>query len=252
MSAAWHTQTPDRSGLSAFTVLIRGPEDPQRSPRRKGTDPTAWKKKVRKGTPEEWADKIVELLSDGAPRTFNAITVELADTTADVAFQEQPEKGLWLAVDRGDLELTYEAPILFRARRAIMTNETTTMDEFCARESIRIACEATAPPPDDDWPAGAFHWKVTLRHKGRKLTTEFHQGSAHTCEPTAADVLSCLVSDAVSVESEGSFEDWADSLGYDTDSRKAERTYKACVRIRDRVRRFLPDHDLYDLANLEH
>lgn len=125
------------------------------------------------------------------------------------------------------------------------------MIEFCGRESVRISCEAADPPRDDEWPAGAFHWKVTLRHNGRRLTAEFHQGPAHTSEPSAADVLSCLVSDAVSVESED-FEGWADSLGYDTDSRKAERTYKACVRIRDRVRRFLPNHDLFDLANLEH
>jgi len=127
-----------------------------------------------------------------------------------------------------------------------------TMIEFCEREGVRIACETAEPPQGDDWPADAFHWKVTLRLKGRRLTTEFHQGSAHTAEPTAADVLACLVSDAASVESEDGFEGWADSLGYDADSRKAERTYKACARIRDRVRRFLPDHDLFDLANLEH
>lgn len=131
------------------------------------------------------------------------------------------------------------------------TNETETMTAFCEREGIRIACEPAAPPPGDDW-VGAFHWKVTLRRKGRKLTTEFHQGSAHTSEPTAADVLSCLVSDAVSVEQEPDFEGWAESLGYDTDSRKAERIYEACQRIREQVQRLLPDHDLYDLANLEH
>lgn len=127
-----------------------------------------------------------------------------------------------------------------------------TMIEFCERESVRIACETAEPPRDSDWPADAFHWKVTLRCGGRRLTAEFHQGSAHTSEPTAADVLSCLVSDAASVESEDGFEGWAESLGYDTDSRKAEHTYKACARIRDRVRRFLPSHDLFDLANMEH
>jgi len=129
---------------------------------------------------------------------------------------------------------------------------TETMIEFCEREGVRISCEVAEPPQDNDWPAGAFHWKATLLRNGRRLTTEFHQGSAHTSEPTAADVLSCLVSDAVSVEQEPDFEGWAESLGYDADSRKAERTYKACARIRDRVRRFLPDHDIFDLANLEH
>ncbi|MHC4429759.1 MAG: hypothetical protein ACYS0D_14330 [Planctomycetota bacterium] len=131
-------------------------------------------------------------------------------------------------------------------------NDEMTMVEFCEREGVRITCQTAPPPQEGDWEADAFHWKVTLRCNGRRLTTEFHQGSAHTSEPTAADVLSCLVSDAASVEYEDSFEAWAESLGYDTDSRKAERTYKACTRIRDRVRRFLPNHDLYDLANMEH
>lgn len=132
------------------------------------------------------------------------------------------------------------------------TTATTTMIEFCERARVRISCEPTGAPDDGDWPAGAFHWKVTLRCGKRRLTTEFHQGPAHTSEPSAADVLSCLVSDAASVEFEGSFEAWADSLGYDADSRRAERTYKACERIRDQIRRFLPDHDLGDLAGLEH
>ena len=41
--------------------------------------------------------------------------------------------------------------------------------------------------------------------------------------PTAADVIGCLLSDFMSIDSP--FEDWASDLGYDTDSRKAERTY---------------------------
>lgn len=127
-----------------------------------------------------------------------------------------------------------------------------TMIEFCEREGVRISCEPAEPPQDNGWEPGASHWKVTLRCKGRRLTTEFHQGSAHTESPTAADVLSCLVSDAASVEYEGSFEGWAESLGYDPDSRKAERVYEACQRIREDVQALFPDHDLFDLANLEH
>lgn len=47
--------------------------------------------------------------------------------------------------------------------------------------------------------------------------------------PTLESVLDCLASDASSVECEGSFENWCSSLGYDTDSRKAEATYRACM-----------------------
>lgn len=50
-------------------------------------------------------------------------------------------------------------------------------------------------------------------------------------EPTAPDlanVLDCLRSDASSIDDARSFEDWASNFGYDTDSRKAEKTYRAC------------------------
>jgi hypothetical protein len=113
----FHSGVPSLRGAAKYVVIIRAKGDPERSPRPSSkSDPDhalAWKKKVQTGTPEEWADRIVKLLSDGVHRTFNRIVVELADTTADVAFGERPEQGLWLAVERGDLMLTHEAPILF-------------------------------------------------------------------------------------------------------------------------------------------
>lgn len=45
--------------------------------------------------------------------------------------------------------------------------------------------------------------------------------------PDPADVMDSLRSDASGTEE--SFEDWADGLGYETDSRSAEATYRACV-----------------------
>ena len=99
-------------------VLVRSPDDPEKPPRIKGADPGAWRKKVKSGSPEEWARRILEHLSDGVPRTFNRIMVELAGITADVAFQHPPEQGLWLAVERGYLGWTREAPILFKLIRS--------------------------------------------------------------------------------------------------------------------------------------
>lgn len=46
--------------------------------------------------------------------------------------------------------------------------------------------------------------------------------------PELRDILYSLVQDASVLNSSG-FEDWASELGYDTDSRKAEATYRACV-----------------------
>lgn len=108
-----------------------------------------------------------------------------------------------------------------------------------------IKCEAEETEPNPEWPHSTAY-TVTLQYKRRKLTVPFYQGKAICKEPQSHDVIYCLISDAQSIECADSFEDWASSLGYDTDSRKAEKTYKACVKNQQNIRRFLgTDFDLF-------
>lgn len=67
----------------------------------------------------------------------------------------------------------------------------------------------------------------------------FSQGSAHTDDPTLADVLDCLASDASGYDNAKSFEDWASEYGYDTDSRSAEKIYKTVKRQAEQLKRVL-------------
>ena len=81
------------------------------------------------------------------------------------------------------------------------------------------------------------HGPVHIRHKLQYASSYMKPKTVHEQEmlaevraygekkyrPTAADVLGCLISDFTSIGR--TFEDWASDLGYDTDSRKAERTY---------------------------
>lgn len=53
--------------------------------------------------------------------------------------------------------------------------------------------------------------------------------------PHAADVLHSLILDSSATEQ--SFGSWCGELGYDSDSRKAERTYRACQENSDNLRR---------------
>lgn len=91
----------------------------------------------------------------------------------------------------------------------------------------------------EGWTPGTRGTKVRLAFGKRRLTVPFFQGPAHREDPSAADVLSCLVSDASSGEE--SFEDFCSSFGYDEDSRKAEATWKACKRIAPKLKQFLGD-----------
>ena len=89
------------------------------------------------------------------------------------------------------------------------------------------------------WQRSAHGWTVRLTYKRRSMTVDFWTGAAITAEPDAASVLECLCSDAAGIENARGFEDWAAEYGYDTDSREAEATFRACQRQTERLRRFL-------------
>ncbi len=83
------------------------------------------------------------------------------------------------------------------------------------------------------------HYKCTLFNDGRQMVVFFSKGSGHKgAEPTLDEVLECLASDCAQL---GSFEDWCSDFGFDSDSRKAERTYNAIVKQEAALRRLLGD-----------
>jgi hypothetical protein len=123
------------------------------------------------------------------------------------------------------------------------------LTRLCEKLGVKIASKYGAVEVPEGWNRGTHPYKVTLRLGRRRLTTAFFYGSGCTNEPTAADVLACLASDARSAE--GSFEDFCSDLGYDVDSRKAEQTYKACAKMAMRLPKFLGEH-FEAVASAEH
>ena len=116
------------------------------------------------------------------------------------------------------------------------------IQQFVNRYRVSASAKwADKNPNMADMPSGSSHYKVTLRHDGRQLTVHFSQGPAICQEPTAKDVLNCLVSDACGFDNAQSFEDWASEYGYDADSRKAERTYKVVERQTTALKRVFGD-----------
>jgi hypothetical protein len=126
---------------------------------------------------------------------------------------------------------------------------TSDLERLCASKRVGISAVYGGVEIPDGWTPGTHPYKVTLRYQGRRLTVPFFVGPAHEKEPTAADVLSCLCSDVRSADQ--SFEEWARDFGYDVDSRKAERTYQACVKLAPKVQRLLGE-DFDEFANAEH
>ena len=107
---------------------------------------------------------------------------------------------------------------------------------FVEKHRIRAASEwADANPHMEDFEGN--HFKVLLRRNGRQMQVYFSKGYGLRGEPTAAEVLDCLASDAYGAGQP--FEPWASELGYDPDSRKAERIYKSTKQQTARLERFL-------------
>lgn len=114
-----------------------------------------------------------------------------------------------------------------------------TIKGFVRDHKVRINVEyADSNPNMDD--KNMDHWKVVLKAGKKQLTTYFSKGFGHNGEePSVEEVLDCLVSDASGYENARSFEEWASEYGYDEDSRKAEKIYKAVERGSKKLLKFL-------------
>lgn len=121
------------------------------------------------------------------------------------------------------------------------------LKQFVSKHGIKIVSDyADSNPNMPDERYTMNHYRVTLSrrnedNKRRQMTLYFSMGIGIKGEPTADDVLHCLASDSAGIENARDFEDWCADYGYDSDSRSAERTYKACQRQAIRLEKFLGD-----------
>jgi len=125
-----------------------------------------------------------------------------------------------------------------------MTTEQKPISEVLRGANVRFSCEYTDKNPHMDNPE-MDHWKCKIRCGRQSMTLVFSMGSGHHGkEPELYDVLDCLASDAAGYENARSFEEWCGEYGYDTDSRKAERTYKTIGKQAEALKRVLGE-ELY-------
>ena len=81
---------------------------------------------------------------------------------------------------------------------------------------------------DDGWER--TEWRCLLTRGDRAMTVPFFTGLAHTEEPTADQVVGCLMSDASAIEY-ASVDEWIEDMGVEISSvrdvRKWEATYQS-------------------------
>lgn len=120
----------------------------------------------------------------------------------------------------------------------------TELEKLCNRTNLRASFRY-GEAKGEGWDASVHNWRVTLKYKGRQLTTDFFGGSMVE-NPNAADVIHCLVMDA-ELGSQ-SFESFCWEFGYDPDSMSAHKLWKACSKQAPRVKRLLGDDYEYFLG----
>lgn len=129
----------------------------------------------------------------------------------------------------------------------------TELERWCNKHDLVIVklCEMPCGR-DGEREARTRYWEIVLHYPTANtyFRTQFFAGD-QAGKPVAADVLSCLTTDAGAHFCTG-FTDWAETYGYDTDSRSAYGIYLECLSTFERLQRFLTGVDLEYLTGLEH
>lgn len=90
-------------------------------------------------------------------------------------------------------------------------------------------------------------WWVTLKNARHRYRFTFGQSQARQgIKPTTYDILAC-----VEKYDPGTFEDFCSNMGYDTDSRRAEKTYKAVVKEWQNIRTLFTSEELEQLQEIQ-
>jgi hypothetical protein len=79
-----------------------------------------------------------------------------------------------------------------------------------------------------------------------KTTKDIEEMLHDFVKPKAYDIIACI-----NPMYEADFEDWCASFGYDTDSIKSEKTYKACLEEDRNIRRLFTHEELEKLSEIQ-
>ena len=97
--------------------------------------------------------------------------------------------------------------------------------------------------PNDDTDK-LFHnvYKVTVSYNGKKTSFKFYDSAHNTdmgIEPSKESLLETIVSD-YNYTDYTTFEEFCGEFGYDKDSRKAEKIFKACLKQAEKIQKVIP------------
>ena len=93
----------------------------------------------------------------------------------------------------------------------------------------------------DEWKQTANKYKVRLSYNKKSMTISYYTGCGWERDPNLEDILSTLLTDATYYDY--SFYEFASELGYDPDSRKAEKIYKETQKQTEKLNRIFSEEE---------
>ena len=100
------------------------------------------------------------------------------------------------------------------------------------------------------WDKEARHYKCVLMFEDREFAFEWHCGKLAN-DPDIDQVLIHLAMECRDVNHCETFEEWADSLGYDNDSRYAERIYNTTCKHLSHLQDLFGDKIMREFSEIE-
>lgn len=111
-----------------------------------------------------------------------------------------------------------------------MTDYIKQANDFCEKYGVKIEWEPTGKMINPNWgdKEKRNRWEFLIATNNGKYSGVFWDSIANSKngypQPSSYDLLACLTK-----YDPGTFEDFCNEFGYDTDSKKAEKIYKAVV-----------------------
>jgi hypothetical protein len=145
-----------------------------------------------------------------------------------------------------DKSLNWKVKLLYRGRTVVETDYMAGIGHSPAYRDARkigggvsLGCEAAVNGEAEKG----------YRHKYNEAMDWAQPKHKELLLPDTCDVIYALVLDGDAID-HPSFEDWASDFGYDTDSRKAEATYRVCLEIGLKLRAAFGDELLRKLRDV--
>ncbi len=97
----------------------------------------------------------------------------------------------------------------------------------------------------DEWKRTANKYKARITYNKKSMTTKFYTGRGWERNPELEDILGSILQDTIYLDY--GFDDFANEMGYDTDSRKAKKIYKEIQEQSKKINRIFSKEEQEEL-----